>query len=1194
MSEKKFDKYYIDSKNANRIKNILQFVNNCEFNDIKQARSAQTRTSQIFSGLLKKYFNGQFRFSDLLVLKAFVDQFNVEAYNFLFDKNSLKPADPYREMFELALEQIDGKDASDKDFHFIHFKNLSTDKDCFYTRYQGLCEYLKETYKIVNADEIPSIEDAIIILYAIIRNDDRFITVGYSTSSTNVPEYYGYLQELHNKYLSNTGNSNTNTNTRPVSDALKKLLEAINSGIFFDEDENPIMLFFENFLGFTGNNNIYNRDAVTYIADKYMKIKKDEKNNPIYPANNEAVVIIIIEALLEYSLSFILRYFIFSAAKGQGTVFNQDKYFPNDNENLEVLNRNNISYIDTEYNIRLVNNRATSGATSIGFDDLCNLFGLESSDYYAKDDFIPIKYTVIYKENNNYFRDIQKSAIYESLLGIYLLNLAISDTSTKFSLRDVLFDLNLYQTLISMDIFQTKYSLIFNMYYTGDSKYKTLYRYFKSNPIWVNLAEDLDIVNFIYGDYAVSSGFGYGTLVENSVQAVDLFLSAYEESKKYFLTVLHNYSYSSEDGYRAYAFLTILSQAITIWNDHFQKNLSNVDFYNSDVIDSFLRSFGLENISKEYVGISDDMIKLKIVQNYTKLMREKGTTEVIKDLSDILKSDTIVSELKPMYITRFNNSIIRETKDDNKFTQGSDDRVVFFPTDLENDDIFNNIEKYLNDMQTFEDIVNDDPYWDSKDVNEELILNNFALNVMPSKYLKRENLDVNNYRHLLAAVLLSGARFDGEVTHDALKEVPAYDKYTKWCKRIVYIYEFLAVLYTSRVIYLQNDNPNTKAFPIDESEKQRLVPYAEAYNYIGNNINQYFYGLKFSGFINALKTIIYYVQFGILNDQIANSINVTQYNTILSSFNTLSSGLKLNKNTNTDNDEDVGTVIEDAGNDDNIDTVEGILATIRTYDICNDGGDANNNPTPLSDIFKNKYPYFIGNIYKIITSIEELLSLGKVSLAYLPKITGLLDILKSTVFQAYTYNEVPIYSIQLINDIPRLLYYRNIDVVAEVRQDIQTLMMDDAVLSEYVIPELTENNAAAIQQYVEDLVKLSDSSFSKLIDILENVYVRYISQIYDEESIFSPVYNILNNIDSPKYKAGDGDYVGLDSGIYTDILENFLSYTVQLLQTNINSDVFMEDDMDIVESYSYKVEVYVTAETLPIIDEKFQFFKMGV
>jgi hypothetical protein len=37
MSEKKFDKYYVDSNNVNRMKNILQFVNNCEFNNLKKA-----------------------------------------------------------------------------------------------------------------------------------------------------------------------------------------------------------------------------------------------------------------------------------------------------------------------------------------------------------------------------------------------------------------------------------------------------------------------------------------------------------------------------------------------------------------------------------------------------------------------------------------------------------------------------------------------------------------------------------------------------------------------------------------------------------------------------------------------------------------------------------------------------------------------------------------------------------------------------------------------------------------------------------------------------------------------------------------------------------------------------------------------------------------------------------------------------
>ena len=1215
MSEKKFDKYYVDSDNANRMRNIFQFINNCEFNNIKEAQTAQTKTSKVLSGLLKKYFNGQFKFSDLLILKAFVDQYNLQAYKFLFsDDLTIKPADPFNEMFQVQVS-VDVQGTS------IKVENISKDLDCFYNRYIELCEHLKKEYEVTST---PPLQDIFAILYGFVDGYGDFvggsIEVNDDPVTVTTDTKYAFLENLYKSYILDTGID---------AQTFKNLLYSISSNITFDDNENPLKTFFDNFLFCKIN---LNDSLLESLSGTYFPAKSTNDGNTT-TINDPAQKIIttLIEAILQYSISFILRYFIFSAVSISNEDIESNKYFPNDTENLDVLKRNSISYFDLKYKISSIDGlKATSGNETVSAEDLNSLFNVSSGSV--------IHYTVVYKENNNYLRDVQKSSIYESLLGIYFYN-TVKDTilsgqilldkeyDTVFEescifikngdsssssgadqnmmseslkiycssvleivrpiVRENIQALNLYKNILGLDVFNDIFALIFNMHYDDNPDRKYLFRYYKSNPIYSNIAEDLDIVGFTYGDYTVSGGFGYGTLLENSVSAIDLFLSSYETVKNYFMTVLHNYAYSSEEGYRAYAFLNIISQAISLWNDHFQKNIFNVDYYNSDVINSFLKSFGLENIAKQYIGISDDRIKLKIIQNYTKLMQEKGTADVIKDLSDILRSDTVISVLKPIYIARYNNAIIA---DDKKFIHNGDDRVVFFPGDLENDDVYNNIDQYLQNMESFESVVDSDPYWDSKDVNEKLILDNFSLNVMPTKYLKRENLDTNQYRRLLVSLLLSGARFTdaGLLESNAENNDNLVVEYIKWCKQVLYIYEFILVLYTSRGSTSDSgENSSETLFP----PAIRKIPYLEGYD----KPNTTYYGVTFDGFKDCLKLLTYLKNKEYFNGIFYRyTINIENIQFYLNQIIPLEMKIDITKTYN------------------NIDDIvsQSIFKEIKEKNETKEENKVTKIDLTNKELFNKCYASFIGYIYNFLSSIEDALYSGNVKLSAFDTspitIVDIIDYLKMKIFRSYSnytdgadwkYNG-PIYSICLINDVPRLFAsnkeYR--DITDGIRTDIATGMRKYSDLSDIGMPDLI--NEDDVNEYINILIKLDDMAFSHLIEVLEDIYIMYIAKInnimYDngdsKDILFRNAETNIAMLDSPAIKYPNSQGIQYANTTYIDILKNFLPYSIQLLERNIYEDILVKEEISLVDAYKYSIKTSIVQDKISIIDEQIKVY----
>ena len=353
-----------------------------------------------------------------------------------------------------------------------------------------------------------------------------------------------------------------------------------------------------------------------------------------------------------------------------------------DEELLKLLSEDN-RYIPDEYRDRLLEHKIS---------------------YYEED----------YVEYNNYYRMLNGQPNIEDDETDYIY-VTVKDSTTKEIVRKPI------HTLTDNEFYQIEI----------DGRYKQI---LSENPTLQYLYYIQPSTKVSYYTARKTKDFyimGYNNAIleeEYSKQIIDL----YYEILVYTMSVVYTSSFRQNEYYDSYIILYMLMATL---QKFFAKNIENLmrrDVYDLEAVRNIYASYGLpffEEIPLKF--------QKKIVKNINRLLAYKGTEQIFVDLADIFGfNDT---ELYKYYL-------VKDYKRD-----ASGQPISYDDTDPENVDLkFAQVSTSANDIssflkkdylyQSYEDVVNDDPYWGQKDtgeVDEDLKneIKEMEFNYVASKYL---------------------------------------------------------------------------------------------------------------------------------------------------------------------------------------------------------------------------------------------------------------------------------------------------------------------------------------------------------------------------------------------------------------------------------------------------------------------------
>jgi hypothetical protein len=134
---------------------------------------------------------------------------------------------------------------------------------------------------------------------------------------------------------------------------------------------------------------------------------------------------------------------------------------------------------------------------------------------------------------------------------------------------------------------------------------------------------------------------------------------------------LYNPSFSAENLYRAYIKLYLITESIKEWVDLYNSTGKDPATFNETDINNFLISTGFGNIANAPESEISLKLKRKIIENYSILMRTKGTNDAILKVMEIIESLGTDVKYQKYLITEFIENINDKTGD-----------IVFYPISI--------------------------------------------------------------------------------------------------------------------------------------------------------------------------------------------------------------------------------------------------------------------------------------------------------------------------------------------------------------------------------------------------------------------------------------------------------------------------------------------------------------------------------
>jgi len=248
-----------------------------------------------------------------------------------------------------------------------------------------------------------------------------------------------------------------------------------------------------------------------------------------------------------------------------------------------------------------------------------------------------LTYTILYKELNSSLRgsclsDVQEY-VFARLLSSYDYDEAYflaSNTTTGISYLEL------------TEVLYKNYKEINEVFKVDESFSR--YGYFKGNAYFARISNESDLIGYYVGDNTPASSFtnGYGYFDYQKFE-IQNFLEIYKETRDYYYRVLLNKSFIHDDSYSLFEKMFIGWVAIERFISSKISNLKNPDLFNSEDIFNFLESYGLGVLNSFSFFLGSKDFKINIIKNFNKLIKLKGSKDVINLLGTIFDTgDTVV------------------------------------------------------------------------------------------------------------------------------------------------------------------------------------------------------------------------------------------------------------------------------------------------------------------------------------------------------------------------------------------------------------------------------------------------------------------------------------------------------------------------------------------------------------------------
>ena len=392
--------------------------------------------------------------------------------------------------------------------------------------------------------------------------------------------------------------------------------------------------------------------------------------------------------------------------------------------------------------------------------------------------------------NSNDLEELQN--IFDYASGLIIKNQPLADAcETEISLKNSNTYLKAYK---KQDLYNdVQREQIKKMYVESNKYYKQLLDNYGIDPYISRMADDYDALTSI-------TRFDNGNLTLTEHQE-NLFLKCYKDAVFYYNNVTRTKSFKGEDVFREFSEVYLIFIAIQKYITERMKDQFNVDTFNKYQCKNYFISNGVD-----YFDIMPLYYQKRLIKLLNDLQRNKGTDLIFDYIKDVLATNNL---------NIFKYTLVKTNDNDLKFYK--------VPYDEE-------INPNVNEIYTFEEITNDDPYWRASK-NEVLNVN---FNILETKYISVEyvfNLLKNSYSlsyftYMLNDLEILNKNNDKKSSLTFLADNISSDR--------INLYDGLIALYSLFLQYIKNDIYDADNIEIDENENSLIRIYGYCKDYINN------------------------------------------------------------------------------------------------------------------------------------------------------------------------------------------------------------------------------------------------------------------------------------------------------------------------------------------------------------------------
>lgn len=325
---------------------------------------------------------------------------------------------------------------------------------------------------------------------------------------------------------------------------------------------------------------------------------------------------------------------------------------------------------------------------------------------------------IIYKELNPNYREVLLSDYVDYMIGVlscynYLLVSPYSNLPLLINpdidelLRDMKVANNFF-LLYDKEVLKSVINLYANNYLARKSSELEIIRYFADYQ-----REDKDLAVI---------GFGSRSSDKDEIYS---FLDIYNSVRHYYFTRLLNKAFINDTYYVPFEKFFFGLVAIERFISARISNMRNIDKFTEEDVHNFLLSYGLKSIDESAVFSSQIEYKKDIIKNYNTLMKSKGSLKCLNKLYEIFTSRTDGLNLSRYYLVNNHSANSDDPSDHGK--------MVFIPCSYSSDNLTKELFINLEKGKEYEELVNNDNYWDKVTLTEEYLTEK-QVDVIPTKY----------------------------------------------------------------------------------------------------------------------------------------------------------------------------------------------------------------------------------------------------------------------------------------------------------------------------------------------------------------------------------------------------------------------------------------------------------------------------